>query len=189
MKKIIIDIILIITILFLGITIYKKINNKDLSIFGYSFSIVLTSSMDATLNTDNNNVIEQPIIKKGDFIITKNIDLNDVKVGDVILYNTTLQNNLNLGITKIIHKVIAVNYDENSNKYLTTKGTANELADTEKVKNVSGIFIYTNSFLGKVFSFLMNPINLVFLLIIIIGLNISIKQINNIIKTVNSKPK
>jgi signal peptidase I len=194
MKKILIksgkfltSLILAFMIILLVLTIYNKLSGKQLSILGYSFSIVLTSSMDGTLNPDENGNIEQPVIKKNDFIITKKIDIQNIKIGDVILYKTKLENNLNLGIERIVHKVIAVNTDVDNNIYFTTKGTANELPDTEQVTDVLGIYLYSSSFLGSLFIFLLNPLNLVFVFILFAGIYISIRQIKNISKEVKNK--
>lgn len=83
--------------------------NKPLTIFGYSFSAVQTGSM------EGNNIDS---ISQGAFIIGKNVPFEDIKLNDIILFQS--DNKL------IVHRVIRIE----ENKDLITKGDAAIVEDS-----------------------------------------------------------
>ncbi len=98
---------LAISIMFLGASAYK--NNTLFYIFNYSFSIVPTESMigDAPDSLD-----------PGDVAIIENVPFEDIKVGDVIVFQDRVSiNNVPTNIL-IIHRVIEIQSDGS----LRTKG-------------------------------------------------------------------
>lgn len=71
----------------------------------------------------------KPYIKRGDIVLVKKIDEDDIKnicVGDVIEY--TLENKT------VIHRVITIIEGSGGKKTFITKGDANNSADSEPVE-------------------------------------------------------
>lgn len=125
--------IILIPILIINITlIIKSHTNKDdvPKIGGYCPLIVLTGSM-------------EPEIKDGDLIIVKQIDGNDVKVGDVISFfdpESTSNSVLTHRVTEIIN--------ENGSLSFRTKGDANNTEDKMAVPEDELVGIYKSRIPG-----------------------------------------
>ena len=125
MKRKIEFILFIILICILIFVVYLKfvVQVKNIKIFGYSFFIVKTGSM-------------EPFIKPGELIIVK--EKNDYKVEDVITYK---ENDI-----YITHRII----EKNGNKY-TTKGDANNEKDLEILKkDIIGEIVFHSKILGVI---------------------------------------
>lgn len=109
--------------------IYNDYDKDKIFVMGYKLNQVVSGSMSPTIETD-------------DFIISKAINFDDIKVGDIISYKcsaetlkeyekivtvdnedgeTTHDKNQDM---IIMHRVI-----EKTDKYIKTKGDANEVAD------------------------------------------------------------
>ena len=94
-----------------------------------------------------------PNIKVYDVVFVKNVDVNTLKVNDVITFYST---NAFFGGTPITHRIVEVlNVPETGTMY-RVKGDANEEADEEKVlpSNVIGKVIFRIPRLGKIQFFL-----------------------------------
>lgn len=180
--KILSNALLALAILLLAVSLYFRFTNRQLSLFGYSFSIVVTGSMDGRQHPDvlaGKRAAEKPIIKKYDFIITKKADIDDINAGDVVLFKTTDQKNLSLGIERILHKVDSVNEGENG-VYLKTRGTANTDVDDENVYSILGRHVFTSSFIGWIYRFFLNPVNMIFLIVLGVAAYVVYRQIKSI---------
>lgn len=146
-KKVIttLGLILFIIIMTLGITIvYKSYSepNKIPSVFGWKPFIVLSGSMEDT-------------IMPGDLILTKEIDVSELKDGDVISYRTNKY-------TVITHRIINIVDEKGERKYYT-KGDNNDSADSEPVGNdqIEGIYRYRIPKLGNIALNIQKPIGIV----------------------------
>ena len=146
-KKVIttLGLILFIIIMTLGITIvYKSYSepNKIPSVFGWKPFIVLSGSMEDT-------------IMPGDLILTKEIDVSELKEGDVISFRTNKY-------TVITHRIINIVDEEGERKYYT-KGDNNNSADRDPVCNdqIEGIYRYRISKLGAIALNLQKPFGIV----------------------------
>lgn len=122
----------LIFILSLYIMIFGAIarrNNDLLTIFGYSYSAVPTSSMEG----DNPDSFDA-----GSFIITKNVSFSNIKVGDIVVYSDQ-------GIL-IVHRVVEINEDGS----LITKGDNNNSIDSVLVTkdNYKAKMVKSFSFFG-----------------------------------------
>ncbi len=121
------------TLLLVFLSFQAKKENKMFSIFGYSYSLVVSPSM-------------EPEINVGDIIIIKHLDyesyLLTAKVKeDVLVYKSRLYNRF------IVHQLYEITDDG-----LVLKGINNEVVDNELVKqdNFEGIVIYKGlGFIGK----------------------------------------
>lgn len=86
-KRIIKIVLSTLSILLFGLAVYIMAfgalaikNNKLINIFGYSYSLVPTNSMETS---------DPKSIKEGDFIFIKIKDFEDVNVGDIVVYKTS----------------------------------------------------------------------------------------------------
>lgn len=103
------------------------------SIAGYTPLIVLTDSMD-------------PTIQAGDLIFCKNANAEKVVEGDVISFFDPDTNRSSV----VTHRVIKIEMDEESNTlYLYTKGDNNNIADRTPVPADHVIGIWTGTRIGK----------------------------------------
>lgn len=118
MKKLISILISIISIVIFIFSIYIIVgstlavrNNELFRLFGYSYAVVPTSSMEGN-QVDSFNA--------GDAVIIYNTPYEDLEVGDVIVYESITDGRL------IIHRII----EETSDGFIT-KGDNNQTADTQ----------------------------------------------------------
>ncbi len=155
--------IILIPILIMNITlIIKSHTNKDdvPKIGGYCPLIVLTGSM-------------EPEIKDGDLIIVKQIDGNDVKVGDVISFFDPESTNNSV----LTHRVTEI-IDENGSLSFRTKGDANNTEDKMDVPENELVGIYKSRIpgAGNVAMFMQSTAGLIICvilpLILIVGYDI-----------------
>lgn len=145
---------------------YAKVNGKQPRIFGYSFHIVLSDSM-------------SPDINAGDFIAALEVDKENIKQGDYILFvspDPSLK-----GIT-IVHKVHTVNNEQGVISFVTTGIKEGAAIDTYPVYDIIGKYSFKSSFLGKVLMFLSKAENILFFIFIVTMFVIITKQIKKIIR-------
>ena len=86
----------------------------------------------------------------GDLIYVKEVDINEIQVGDDITFI------LNEDLVVATHQVVRV---DSENQRFYTKGIANELEDGDPVhfKNVLGVPKFSIRYLGYVSDFIQNP--------------------------------
>ncbi len=155
-----------ITVMVLVIGVVAIKSNKPMMIFGYTYSVVPTESM-------------EPEIKAGDFVISKKVDYDELKIGDDIVYYS------NVNKIYIIHRIIRI--DE---KGIKTKGinpiiTAEDSEYVTRDNYVAKAVWHGNILnLGNVVS---NYRSIIFLIFIIIFLVIIISEIINIIHVRNEQ--
>ncbi len=155
--------IIIIPVLIISIIIIYKANkypDKIPDIFGYKPMIVLTGSMEGTINT-------------GDLVFVKVVDTNTLKKGDIIAF----RNEKN---TVTTHRIVEV-MEANGSKLFTTKGDANNAEDANIVKSseVEGIYVSRIGKLGNFLMFVQQPIGLVVILLVILVVGLICLQIVN----------
>lgn len=145
-KKIldIIIIILLYNVILVFISCFNKIDN--ISLFGYKAYIITTNSM-------------QPSIYSGDIVIVKEVDEDELKIGDLITFK---QNN-----KVITHRITNIEIIS-TQKIYTTKGDNNNIEDEQKVQHymIEGKKVLTIPKLGHIIKILENEI--IFLIIVII---------------------
>lgn len=150
-------------ILILGIISHKQ--GKQLKFFGYSFSTVVTPSMEDT-------------IKVNDIIVFKEIPFENIKVNDIIVYYND-EYHIN-----VVHRVVGINEDGS----LVTKGDNNNSVDAiyTTSSNYVGKVVKYGSFLG-IGKLARNNKNIIFAIIFLIFLYILIVAIQNIFKVNKEK--
>lgn len=162
-----IDAVLVITILLFAVVVFSRIQGKTPEVFGYSFYVVVTGSM-------------EPEIHVGDLIVVKETDKADIKVGDDILFYTDDDYWISQNIERVVHRVIAID-DTGEEISFTTKGVANLSADREPAVNVIGVVKAKSTFFGKL---VYGDKNLVFIVCVLILLVICVSVLLQLIKAV-----
>lgn len=145
-----------------------RAQNKPVSFFGTSFSVVQTNSM-------------EPEIMTGDLIVFKKVDFATLKAGDNIVFraddNFKDGNSNSIEGFTIVHKIVEV-----TNDGLVTKGVHNLKADggfrTEG--DIYGLCVSNSAVWGKIFSFLGKFGILI--IIFIIAVPVIITQVIKIVK-------
>jgi len=129
-------------------------------LLGWRVDVVLSGSM-------------EPALKVGAVAITRPVDAEDIKAGDILTFYSPLSERL------ISHRVIAV--EQGSSLHFSTKGDANEDADPFILppENVVGKVCFHIPYLGYVSQFVKTPLG--FLLTLCLpGLIIIIMELRNI---------
>lgn len=155
----------VIVILMLIVVVLQRVSDNSISLGGYRLFTVATGSM-------------EPKYLVGDILISKEINPDEIQVGDDIVYRG------NSGSFKdkiVTHQVISIR-EENGEKKITTKGIANTEEDPEiDASQVYGKVIYkvkTLSFIGQIIKNIY-----VFYFIIFVPIAIIIfRQIRNLLK-------
>lgn len=163
--KKVIEVIAIILVYNIILIIASSANKMNfINIFGYKSYIIKTNSMEPTININ-------------DVIITKKVERDEIKTGDVI---TFMQNG-----EVITHRITQID----ANGEYTTKGDNNNIEDTFKIdyENIEGKHVLTIPYLGKVVQALDNKI--VFLIITLIVLIFMLITIQNQEKRENRREK
>ena len=152
--KIVLNVILIIILVFLVLLLL-------LPIVGINNKVVVSGSM-------------EPNIHVGSLIYIKQVNFNNLNVGDVITYS--------LGDTTITHRIISIDYDSLT---CITKGDANESIDLSAVSSsqIVGKVFLTIPILGYIVYFIKQN------LVLIIGLIITIVLIIVLIKLIKNYKK
>lgn len=128
--------------------------------FGWSVDAVFSGSM-------------EPELKVGAVVITRPVDAEEIKTGDIITFYSPLSEQLTS------HRVIAV--EQGPSVHFQTKGDANEDADpfTLPAGNVVGKVCFHIPYLGYVTQFVKTPLG--FLLTLCLpGLIIIVMELRNI---------
>ncbi len=140
LKTILYVIVAIILVIALTL-IYKSYRYKGQvpDIFGYKFFIVVSGSMEPTINI-------------GDVVVIK--DTENIKVNDIISFK--------MNGSVITHRVQEITTDEHGIK-LITKGDANNTIDGADLllSDIEGKYIFKISKLGNVILFLRTPAGLI----------------------------
>lgn len=133
-------------------------NNMSLfNILGYKSYVIKTTSMEPTINVN-------------DVVLTKEVEQQDLKVGDVITFQQKRE--------VITHRITKIEENEGKFEY-TTKGDNNNIEDIFKIsyENIEGKHVLTIPYLGKIVQILDNK--LVFLIILLIILIFMFIQVQN----------
>lgn len=165
-------------LLLVFLSFQAKKENKMFSVFGYSYSLVVSPSM-------------EPDIKVGDIIIVKHLDYdkylpNAIVKEDVLVYKSSLYNRF------IVHQL-----EEIKENGLVLKGVNNAVVDDELVTKDNFQGIVTFNGLGFIGRFLLGKKALIFLVVIVFLvyiffseiLNISLKNAKKVEKNIDEETK
>lgn len=160
-KNIIKAIIYMILILLLLIVLTQRITGNEKSFLGYKIFRVISASM-------------YPEYKINDILLVKDEAIENINVGDNIVYIGDSEMGVNAPIT---HKVIDIEIDEKSQRLFHTKGIANSAEDPiVKPKQIYGVVKVKMYFL----SFVSKIINNIYGFIVVIIIPIIVLIIKNV---------
>ncbi len=132
-KKVFFALFLLMSLSYLYIVVSPKIF-KNFYPFGIKTAIVLTGSMEPTLNID-------------DFVILRELK-GRVNVNDIVSYKRPGEK------TEVLHRVVRV--DKN---IVITKGDANNKEDDPiDVMQITGVYVRKVKYLGKIITFFTKPL-------------------------------
>jgi signal peptidase I len=141
---------IILFIMMIILSIFASISsNKPLTVFGFKPLTVLSNSM-------------VPVFEAGDVIITREIDAEDLKEGDIISFYNEEKNLITHRITSIVEK--------NGERLFFTKGDNNNTADEEAITagDIAGKELFHIPKLGFLSNYTKGPMG--FLLFIVLPL-------------------
>lgn len=138
----------------------KKDENKVPSVFGYKPFMVLSGSMETK-------------IRRGDLIITKIIDPETLKIGDVIAFRDAAG-------TVTTHRIIDM-VEERGQTYFITKGDNNSSQDQNLVElnDVEGLYVGRIPGIGSIMNSLAEPTTIVILVLAVTAIFVITFSISN----------
>lgn len=155
--------VLAVWIIILGINAYKE--NKPTKVFGYIYSVVPSDSM-------------KPVINKGDFILSKDVSFDSLKVGDDIIYYSKEKK------IYIVHRIIDINDDGS----FVMKGVNNSAIDNESVTKENYVAKVVKVItLFKLGGLIANNRSLIFLVLILIFLGMVAIEIGKMVLIVKEE--
>ena len=154
------------------VVLRAKKENKIPTFFGYSFSVVVTGSM-------------EPDIRVGEFLVVRETNMDRVEVGDDILF---ISQSGPVQGEAVVHRVIEKGTDAEG-IYFRTQGINNSLADSDRVRaeNYIGKAVWHSEFFGKIFGFLSNIEVLMMIAVLVIVIPFAIRQVIKIVRLVKSR--
>ena len=154
----------ILVVLMLLVVVMQRATNNTIAVGGFRMFSVATGSM-------------IPVYEVGDVLISKEIDGEDIKVGDDLIY----QGKKGSFAGKIVtHRVISIEKQEDGNYKIITQGVANNAADPEiNQTQVYGKVICNVKILGLIGKLVRNVYTFYFILLIPVAVLI-VKNVRNI---------
>ena len=154
------------------VVLNAKREHKTPTFFGYSFSVVVTGSM-------------EPDIRVGDLLVVRETEMDRIEVGDDILF---ISRSGPVRGEAIVHRVFEKETDADG-IYFRTRGINNGgLADEDFVRseNFVGKAVWHSAFWGKIFGFLSNFEVLLMIAILVIVIPFAIRQVIKIVRLIKS---
>ncbi len=131
-KKISFSLFLLVSLAYLFVVISPRIFTGFYP-FGIKAAVVMTGSMEPTININDFVILNRP---------------KDIKVNDIVSYKDKDNKN------EVLHRVVSINNDE-----IITKGDANNVTDEPINRNqITGVYIGKIKYLGKIISLINKPI-------------------------------
>lgn len=154
------------------VVLRAKKENKIPTFFGYSFSVVVTGSM-------------EPDIRVGEFLVVRETDMDRVEVGEDILF---ISQSGPVQGEAVVHRVIEKGTDAEG-IYFRTQGINNGgIADSDRVRaeNFIGKAVWHSVFWGKIFGFLSHIEVLMMIAVLVIVVPFAIRQVIKIVRLAKS---
>lgn len=152
---------LLIFMLLVGALLVKSAQKgAPITVAGYTGMVVVSESM-------------QDVIPKGSFILTRKVNVNDLKIGDDITFMASAN-------TSVTHRIVDIQTQADNKLVFKTKGVNNQLPDDDLVleDNIVGKVVYSNLFIGSVAQWISTnwPL-LVFFMIVLMTLKWVLLQV------------
>lgn len=172
--NIIYAIALLLVLLILIVVCIQRISNNNVALGGIRIYSVVTGSM-------------LPKYEIGDILVSKEVDLQDIKIGDDITYiadeKTTVEGKF------VTHSVVAIR-EENGEYKFTTKGIANTAEDPEISGNqIFGKVVYRPVLLSFINKIIKNMYAFYFIIIVPMAIIIAKMMVEFIIRRQEKKER
>lgn len=122
-------------------------------VFGFQYVVILTDSM-------------EPNINPNDIVITKPVDPDQLRVGDVVMYKITIGN----ATYRITHRIVEIRTEPDGDHYFVTKGDNREYSDPWRVypEDIVGRVVLVIPKVGVIWPYI--PLIVLFLLLLVIAM-------------------
>ena len=157
--KIMYQILVVLCLIVSAVIIFQKITDSNRSIAGYRIFRVITGSM-------------EPEYDVGEVVISKEVDPNNIKVGDDIVYLGTYGE---YSGKIIMHTVVAIDKDKNGNLNFHAKGLHSASVEDPQIKasQIYGVVQFKSVILTVLYKVATNIYSL-FVIITVLALNVFI---------------
>lgn len=142
----------------LGAVIFARIGGKSPTVFGYSFNLVITDSM-------------EPEIMVDDLVIAKAVDKSEIEIGDDIVFVSTAPT---FNGIQFVHRVVAIREDGG---FVTSGIKACAMVDEYPVYDVIGKKVAVAPILGRIMRFFCDNQYIVLGVIVMIVLAVVVAEI------------
>ena len=165
----------------------KIIVTAILLVLAFSGAFLIYFIMQVALNTENPMVVVvsgsmEPNLHKGDLLFLRGIDPENIKVGDIIVFNAQgLPGWFHAPTEPIVHRVIDKKYD--NGWFFLTKGDANQLPDAAWVPEtrIFGLVVGRIPYIGWV-KIILTDSGLLIPLLVIVSFLLVISVVWDIVK-------
>lgn len=157
--KILYQILVIICLIVAAVIILQKVTASNKSIAGYRIFRVITGSM-------------EPKYDIGQVVISKEVDLNSIKVGDDIVYLGTYGEHSG---KIIMHSVVGIDKDANGNLNFHARGLHSSSVEDPQIKDsqIYGVVKFKSKILTVLYKLATNIYSL-FVIVLVLALNVFI---------------
>ena len=167
--KILYNILMLFCVVLILAVIWQRATNSDKSIFGYKIFRIISGSMVPEYNID-------------EVVISKDMDVNDLKIGDIVVYRGKIGD---LNGKLIMHEVIDINQID-ENLFFHVKGIQNNTGDPEVADNqIVGKVIFKSEILTYIYSLATSTYSS-FIIIMILVINVFVSFRHNTKKEKNT---
>ncbi len=179
--KLLYDFLILFCILLIVIVAWQRITDSNKSVYGYRLFRIISGSMVPDYNID-------------EIVVCKDIDVNDIKVGDVVVYRGRIGE---LNNKLIMHKVVDINR-EDYGLIFHVKGIQNTASDPNvQSGQIVGKVVFKSQTLTYVYS-LATSLYSSFFIVIVLVINVflafrprkrEVMQLNEYNEDVNNEEK
>ncbi len=153
--KILYDLLILFCILLIVIVAWQRITDSNKSVYGYRLFRIISGSMVPDYNID-------------EIVVCKDIDVNDIKVGDVVVYRGRIGE---LNNKLIMHKVVDINREDHG-LIFHVKGIQNTASDPNvQPGQIVGKVVFKSQALTYVYS-LATSLYSSFVIVIVLVINV-----------------
>lgn len=150
--KILYDLLILFCILLIVIVAWQRITDSNRSVYGYRLFRIISGSMVPDYNID-------------EIVVCKDIDVNNIKVGDVVVYRGRIGE---LNNKLIMHEVIDINREDHG-LIFHVKGIQNTSSDPNvQSGQIVGKVIFKSQFLTHIYSLATSLYSSFFIVIVLV---------------------
>lgn len=142
-----------------ALVVISRASGNSPEVFGYTLHIVVSPSM-------------EPDINVGDFVVSKKVPINEIEIGDDVIFIST---NADSYGAPIIHRVIEITTYLDGSTSLITKGINNEKKDDNPVKEILGKKVWRSAGIGRLSMYVADAQRLLLIIVFIVILILFVK--------------